>query len=119
MVSRSHFSRGPRLTFITADDGSGTPPATEEAPREPTFSLLKTFSSHTSDAALMNNLAAYFMRVELQAGDVLWRQGDQPDGLYVIESGVLQANYDFAAHSAPVQEVRVPQFASPRYEITS
>ncbi|ELU36900.1 cyclic nucleotide-binding domain-containing protein [Rhizoctonia solani AG-1 IA] len=52
----------------------------------------------------MNNLAAYFTRVELQAGDVLWRQGDQPDGLYVIESGVLQANYDFAAHSAPVQE---------------
>ncbi|CAE6444199.1 unnamed protein product [Rhizoctonia solani] len=101
---RAHLVNAGERLMADADDGSGTPPATEEAPREPTFSLLKTFSSHTSDAALMNNLAAYFTRVELQAGDILWRQGDQPDGLYVIESGVLQANYDFAAHSAPVQE---------------
>ncbi|QRW22937.1 sulfate anion transporter [Rhizoctonia solani] len=104
---RSHLVNAGERLMAGADDGSGTASSTQEeptAPREPTFSLLKTFSSHTNDAELMNNLAAYFTRVELQAGDVLWRQGDQPDGLYVIESGVLQANYDFAAHSAPVQE---------------
>jgi SulP family sulfate permease len=76
-----------------------------QSPREPTFSLIKTFSAHTNDPELMAKLAVYFSRVELKAGEVLWRQGDIADGLYVIESGVLQANYDFAAHSAPVQEV--------------
>ncbi|CAE6445014.1 unnamed protein product [Rhizoctonia solani] len=104
---RSHLVNAGERLMNGADDGSGTPHVTEEAPaapREPTFSLLKTFSSHTNDAELMNNLAEYFTRVELKAGDILWKQGDQPDGLYVIESGVLQANYDFAAHSAPVQE---------------
>jgi SulP family sulfate permease len=94
---------------IVADDGSetrSTETATQSPPREPTLSLIKTFSAHTNDPELMAKLAVYFSRVELQAGDVLWRQGDAADGLYVIESGVLQANYDFAAHSAPVQEVR-------------
>ncbi|KAF8597296.1 hypothetical protein BDV93DRAFT_596956 [Ceratobasidium sp. AG-I] len=76
----------------------------ESPPREPTFCLIKTFSSHTDDTELMGKLAEYFTRVELQAGEVVWRQGDPADGLYVIESGVLQANYNFAAHSAPVQE---------------
>ncbi|CAE6475487.1 unnamed protein product [Rhizoctonia solani] len=104
---RSHLVKAGERLMAGADDGNGTPPAPEDAPqalREPTLCLLKTFSSHTNDTELMNKLAAYFSRVELQAGDVLWKQGDQPDGLYVIESGVLQANYDFAAHSAPVQE---------------
>lgn len=101
---------------FAADDGSGllqpsngTP---EYPPREPTFSLIKTFSSHTDDAELMGKLAEYFTRVEVQAGEVLWRQGDTADGLYVIESGVLQANYNFAAHSAPVQEVRASELTN-------
>ncbi|CAE7061708.1 unnamed protein product [Rhizoctonia solani] len=104
---RSQLVKAGERLMVGADDGTGAPPTPEDTPqalREPTLCLLKTFSSHTSDAELMNKLAAYFTRVELQAGDILWRQGDQPDGLYVIESGVLQANYDFAAHSAPVQE---------------
>ncbi|KAJ1304059.1 hypothetical protein OPQ81_008466 [Rhizoctonia solani] len=104
---RSHLVKAGERLMADADDGSGTLPAPEDTPQvlhEPTFCLLKTFSSHTNDAELMRKLATYFTRVELQTGDILWRQGDQPDGLYVIESGVLQANYDFAAHSAPVQE---------------
>ncbi|CUA78230.1 putative protein C24H6,11c [Schizosaccharomyces pombe 972h-] [Rhizoctonia solani] len=104
---RSHLVKAGERLMADADDGSGIPPSpehTNQTLREPTFCLLKTFSSHTNDTELMNKLAAYFTRVELQSGDILWRQGDQPDGLYVIESGVLQANYDFAAHSAPVQE---------------
>ena len=104
---RSHLVNAGERLMIGADDGSGTLPEDEtpDAPlREPALCLLKTFSSYTNDTELMSKLAAYFTRVELQAGDVLWKQGDAPDGLYVIESGVLQANYDFAAHSAPVQE---------------
>jgi len=35
-------------------------------------------------------------RVTATSGMVLWRQGEQPNGLYVIESGVLRALYTFA-----------------------
>ncbi|KAG9086199.1 hypothetical protein FRC07_013154, partial [Ceratobasidium sp. 392] len=104
---RSHIVDAGERLMANADDGNGTqtevPPA-QSPPREPTYSLIKTFSSHTNDPEFMAKLAAYFSRVELRAGDVLWKQGDAPDGLYMIESGVLQANYDFGPHSAPVQE---------------
>ncbi|KAG8718598.1 hypothetical protein FRC09_012417, partial [Ceratobasidium sp. 395] len=93
---------------IESDDGNGTHPANkapaQSPPREPTYSLIKTFLSHTNDPELMARLAAYLSRIELHAGNVLWKQGDLLDGLYMIESGVLQTNYDFGAHSAPVQE---------------
>lgn len=104
---RSHLVDAGKRLMPNADDAGEIPAATEapeSSPREPTYSLIKTFSSHANDPELMAKLAAYFTRVELQAGEVLWKQGDLPDGLFVIESGVLQANYDFAAHSAPVQE---------------
>ncbi|KAG8696459.1 hypothetical protein FRC09_008504 [Ceratobasidium sp. 395] len=105
---RSHIVDAGERLMANADDGNGTHSANEapaqSPPREPTYSLIKTFSSHTNDPELMARLAAYFSRIELRAGDVLWKQGDLPDGLYMIESGVLQANYDFGAHSAPVQE---------------
>ncbi|KAG8742408.1 hypothetical protein FRC10_001542 [Ceratobasidium sp. 414] len=105
---RLHLVDAGQRLMANADDGNGTHPATgvpaQSPPREPTYSLIKTFSSHTDDPELMAKLAAYFSRVELRTGDVLWKQGDLPDGMYVVESGVLQANYDFAAHSAPVQE---------------
>lgn len=35
----------------------------------------------------------YFKRVELPEGEILWRRGDPPDGLYVIAAGVLRAVY--------------------------
>ncbi|QRV95907.1 sulfate anion transporter [Ceratobasidium sp. AG-Ba] len=120
---RSHLVDAGQRLMANADDGSGTPAVVESSeptpPREPTYSLIKTFSSHTNDPELMAKLAAYFARVELQAGQVLWRQGDSPDGIYVIESGVLQANYDFAAHSAPVQEVKFSTSIIHRLELMS
>jgi sulfate permease, SulP family len=38
---------------------------------------------------------------------VLWTQGDEPDGLYIIESGVLRAVYHFAAHTPDTEESMV------------
>ena len=35
----------------------------------------------------------YFKQIELLDGQVLWRHGDLPDGLYVIAAGVMRATY--------------------------
>ena len=35
----------------------------------------------------------YFKRVEVPEGQLLWRCGDPPDGLYVIAAGVIRATY--------------------------
>ena len=35
----------------------------------------------------------YFKRIELSEGEILWRRGDPPDGLYVIAAGVMRETY--------------------------
>ena len=41
-------------------------------------------------------------------GRVLWAQGAAPDGLYIVEAGVLRASYRFAEHVPPIEESMVP-----------
>lgn len=38
--------------------------------------------------------ASYFVRQEHKAGDVLFRRGDEAKGFYLLESGILRAEYD-------------------------
>lgn len=55
------------------------------------------FSSYGSlDPASLAPLSSYLERISLPEGYILWQQGDAPDGLYLIESGVLRATYQFA-----------------------
>ena len=42
------------------------------------------------------------------AGTVLWKQGDPPDGLYIVESGILRATYRFEEPTPPMDESMVP-----------
>lgn len=57
--------------------------------------LLKTFLTYTDlKEDYWFNLTSYFECVHVNQGDVLWHQGDEPDGLYLIESGMLKAVYD-------------------------
>lgn len=37
----------------------------------------------------------------------MWRQDDEPDGLYIIQSGVLRAVYHFADHTSAAEETMV------------
>lgn len=50
----------------------------------------------------------YLERQILPEGQVLFKQGDTPDALYIIESGVLRALYRFAEHSPVIEESMVP-----------
>ncbi|PBK63679.1 hypothetical protein ARMSODRAFT_894160 [Armillaria solidipes] len=61
--------------------------------REPLPTLSRALSSYTS--LDLSPLPAYLSRVYYPAGHVLWRQNDPPDGLYLIEKGVLRASYTF------------------------
>jgi CRP-like cAMP-binding protein len=50
----------------------------------------------TSTRSFSNPISKYLERISVPAGHVLWRQGDPSAGLYIIESGVLRASYEFA-----------------------
>ncbi len=64
---------------------------------EPHNTLKKAFSSYVDpNPAFFQTISKYMERVTATSGMVLWRQGEQPSGLYVIESGVLRALYTFA-----------------------
>ncbi|KAF9443821.1 sulfate anion transporter [Macrolepiota fuliginosa MF-IS2] len=83
-------------------------PSPEVTP-EPLNTLIKAFSSNEGiDAQRLGAIVKYFSKIVAPAGHVLWRQGDSPDGLYIIESGVLRATYEFAAPTKHFEESMVP-----------
>lgn len=81
-------------------------------PANPAFeaqnTLSRVFSSHGEvNMDELRPLEAYLQRMALPSGHVLWRQFDAPDGLYIIETGVLRATYQFADHTRCVEESMV------------
>lgn len=60
------------------------------------ITLSNAFSSYGQlSLELYRPLLENLERVTRPEGTVLWNQGDKPDGLYFVESGVLQAIYNF------------------------
>jgi SulP family sulfate permease len=75
---------------------------------EPYNTLLNAFSSyHDVDQTRFKEIAPYFERFTFPDGFVLWETNDTPDGLYIIESGILRASYKFAEHSPVIEESMV------------
>jgi len=75
---------------------------------EPINTLIKAFSSYGDvDAILFRPIDLYFERLSVPTGHILWTQNDLSDGLYVIESGVLRASYEFANPAQHFEESMV------------
>lgn len=75
---------------------------------EPLNAVAKAFSSYGNvDPVLFQPISKYLERISIPAGHVLWRQGDHSTGLYVIESGVLRASYQFANSQQRFEESMV------------
>lgn len=75
---------------------------------EPYTTLVKALSSYGEvNREHFRPLASYLERMTLPEGFVLWTQGDEPDGLYIIEAGVLRAVYRFAEHTPDTEESMV------------
>lgn len=72
---------------------------------QPFNTIVKTFSAHISlSDKFVARIAPYFKAQVVAEGEIVYRQGDKPDGLYLIESGVLRATYAFADHVPDVVE---------------
>ncbi|KDR73007.1 hypothetical protein GALMADRAFT_745144 [Galerina marginata CBS 339.88] len=90
---RSHLRDAGDRTIATEILSDPTP----DLSSEPLNTLTKAFSSYGDiNPVLFQPINAYLDRISVPAGHVLWRQGDPSDGLYIIESGVLRATYEFA-----------------------
>jgi len=71
--------------------------------------VIKAFSSYgDANVQQFSGIAEYFTKVIVPTSHVLWRQGDEPDGLYIIESGVLRAIYAFVNQTQHFEESMVP-----------
>ncbi|KAH9933958.1 sulfate transporter family-domain-containing protein [Epithele typhae] len=76
---------------------------------EPLNTLISVFSPYeVIDADALAPLVPYLTRMSVPAGTVLWEQGASPDGLYIVEAGVLRATYAFAPPTLPMEESMVP-----------
>ncbi|EJD50688.1 sulfate anion transporter [Auricularia subglabra TFB-10046 SS5] len=75
---------------------------------EPVPTLMKVFWSLADVTPnTFQRVLPYLRRTPVPEGQVLWSQGDQPDGIYVVETGLLRAIYDFGPHTPAVQECMV------------
>ena len=58
---------------------------------------------------MLVQLACYFESIiTVPEGQVVWRQGEPADDLFVVGTGVLRATYRFAAHIPAIEESVVP-----------
>ncbi len=84
--------------------------AREELPApEPFNTLIRAFSPYEHiDREIYAPLIPYLERMSVPEGTVLWTQDQPPDGLYIVESGILRATYYFADPTPPMVETMVP-----------
>ena len=80
---------------IREDETAVTAPAAWTAMRQPLPLLLQTFQGLTSrNEDFWFPACAYLTRESYTAGTVLYQEGDQPQGFYLLESGMLRAEYE-------------------------
>lgn len=92
--------------FRTSLDHS--PDGLPSGPTQPYNTLVKAFSSYgVVDREWFLPITSYLERMSIPEGSVLWKQDDAPDGLYMIESGVLRAVYRFSVHTPAIEESMV------------
>ncbi|EIW70854.1 hypothetical protein TREMEDRAFT_71395 [Tremella mesenterica DSM 1558] len=81
---------------------------------QPLPTLLQTFTDYLPPVSpsqesitFFRQLAPYFSPLIIPSHHVLWTQGEQADGLYLIESGSLRATYAFDDYPTRVEETMV------------
>lgn len=76
---------------------------------QPYSTLVQAFSPYGPiEHDQFQPLLTLLERISIPAGTILWRQNDPPDGLYIVESGVLRAMYSFGEHTLKAEESMVP-----------
>ncbi|KAK9240305.1 sulfate transporter family-domain-containing protein [Lipomyces kononenkoae] len=84
----------PTLPVIAEDDGQTTS-MRPVAPPQPLTLLLQIIHDMSSKpASFWESLCSAFEREEKKAGEYLYHRGEVPQGFYIVESGILKAEYD-------------------------
>lgn len=114
--NRAHDDEGTAADGVGSKSSSAATAALGKQPRRVSTSrsneqpfplMVATFRAYTSermDEDFFHRLTKYFTRVEMLRGEPLWEFGDDPDGLYLIESGALKARYDFEQEDFEINE---------------
>ncbi|KAH8827152.1 sulfate transporter family-domain-containing protein [Flagelloscypha sp. PMI_526] len=76
---------------------------------EPYNTIIKAFAGF-GDVQIeqLQPISSYLERVVVPENHILWNQGDAPDAMYLIESGILRASYYFAEYTQSIDESMVP-----------
>jgi len=62
--------------------------------KQPLKLILQTFSTVSDkEEAFWSRATLLFERKEYDAGSVLYKRGDPPNGFYLLETGILKAEY--------------------------
>jgi SulP family sulfate permease len=82
-------------------------------PSQPVLLLNQTFGSYLlpdsviDTQTFLTTIAPYFTQFPVSPNQILWRQNDSPDGLYMIEKGSLRATYAYDDRRELIQETMV------------
>ncbi|GAA5986854.1 hypothetical protein JCM11641_007818 [Rhodosporidiobolus odoratus] len=107
------FAGSPRAAHLrTAARETISRPETPQSKlnfQQPLPILLQAFQPYSPDLNedYCFRLVPYFKRVNVERGSTLWTSGSEPDAFYVIESGMLRANYVFSDRSNSMSESMV------------
>lgn len=90
---RNHLRQ---IATTTLNEQEGYAPASQwQTYQQPLQLILQTFSAVSFQPdSFWRRSTHYFVRRTYDAGRVLYRRGDPPDGFYLLEKGILKAEYD-------------------------
>ncbi|KAL5359583.1 sulfate transporter family-domain-containing protein [Aspergillus floccosus] len=92
---RHRYLQQAATTTLREDETAVVAPAAWSAMRQPLPLLLQTFQGLTArNEDFWFPACAYFVKESYAAGTVLFQEGDVPAGFYLLESGMLRAEYE-------------------------
>lgn len=96
MVSSPRRNHLHQVATTTLDEQAVSAPVSKwQHYQQPLQLILQTFSStSTQPEAFWRRTVPYFVRKTYVAGSVLYRRGEPADGFYLLEKGILKAEYD-------------------------
>lgn len=83
-----------RMATMTLDEQDHVPLRRWQEYRQPLQLILQTFSSVSNKPEeFWERLVPFLVRREYSAGTTLYQRGDRPNGFYLLEAGMLRAEY--------------------------
>ena len=90
---RRHHVQQAAVTALEETNASATPKWLTLA--QPLPLIMQTFKDLTDkDIDFWHRVSPFFERKEYPTGSILYSRGDEPDGFYILEEGILRADYD-------------------------